>query len=406
MDQQPGSVEVGPYELRVGGEAGTLAQRAPTESVAEIEPLQRALGEPAAKRADGEPAIATEIDEAAEATAKVEQATALCKGIAEGHALDPVQLSLEVGVLLGCLERLDRRKNYKKALRMARALATLLMLLKRWADLLQTLRIGLRAGEELGDQAAIAWARHELGTLRLAAGDVEGADRELRQAREIRERIGDRRGLAATERNMQVLCDRLRRMLRDEELVRRRRPSRMRVLSLATTLALLFGAAGFGAGLLAGGSEEPAGQTRVAEEGVEVGSGPGEGDDGVAAVAERFPLVVTIAGEGSGAVEGESLTCERTCEVELPAGAEVVLDGVAGEGSAFDGFSGACSGSGPCALTMNEPQSVTATFSPLPEEGTVPEASDSSGTFDGEPTEEDLPEEEEEEAQGIDAEGP
>ncbi len=99
---------------------------------------------------------------------------------------------------------------------MARALATLLMLLKRWADLLRTLRSALRAAEQLDDQEAIAWAKHELGTLRLAAGDLEGADRDLCQAREIRERIGDRRGLAATERNMAVLCKRLRAMLHEK----------------------------------------------------------------------------------------------------------------------------------------------------------------------------------------------
>ena len=101
------------------------------------------------QKAEAASALATEVEAASEATAKIERAVALGKGIGEGEALDPTQLSLEVGTLLDCLERLDRRGKHKKSLQMARALATLLMLLKRWADLLRTLRSGLRAAEQI-----------------------------------------------------------------------------------------------------------------------------------------------------------------------------------------------------------------------------------------------------------------
>lgn len=253
MDREALTVAVGPYLLEVGGEAGTLVER-DGSGEAESGSLRRAFEEPEPK-AERAPALVTEVEGASESTAKIERAVALCKGIGEGQALNPTQLGLEVGALLDCLERLDRKKEHKKSLQMARALATLLMLLKRWADLLQTLRLALRAGETLGDQAAVAWARHELGTLRLAAGDVEGADRDLCRAREIRERIGDRRALAATERNMGALCDRVRSMLRDEQLVRRgarseKAPTRM--LALAGALAIFFGG-GVAAGALVGG---------------------------------------------------------------------------------------------------------------------------------------------------------
>lgn len=254
-EEVQGSIEVGPYRLRVGGEAGALLEPGKEVAGAEAEELRQALAErePEAEPEERAPAVASEIDEAAEATTKIEQAVALCKGVGEGRALDPDQLALEVGTLLDCLERLDRKKKHKKAIQLARALATLLMLLKRWAALLQTLRIALRAGEELGDEAAIAWAEHEIGTLRLAAGDVEGADRGLRRAREVRERIGDRRGMAATNRNMQVLCDRLREMLRSRELVRPRARSRLllRLIPLAAVFALVFGG-GAAAGLFTG----------------------------------------------------------------------------------------------------------------------------------------------------------
>ncbi len=250
------SVEVGAYVLQLGEAGGTIVTRGESAEEAEIEPLRHALAESGPEAPDHRPDVADEIDEAAESTAKVEKAVALCKGVTEGHALSPDQLALEVGSLLDCLERLDRKKEHKKALRMARALATLLMLLKRWADLLETLRIALRAGEQLGDLEAIAWARHELGSLHLAAGDVEGAARDLHQARDVREQIGDRRGLATTNRNLQVLCDRLQAMLRSEELIRRqardRRPSLRYLLAGATLAAFLF-AGGVAAGMTIGG---------------------------------------------------------------------------------------------------------------------------------------------------------
>src|SRR5215218_8519806 len=164
-------VEVGGFTLAVGSSAGTLIEQGGgTKGVDEAEPLRQALDEPASAKAETGPAFAAEVEEASGSTAKIERAVALGKGIGEGQALDPTQLSLEVGALLDCLERLDRKKQHKKSLQMARALTSLLMLLKRWADLLKTLRGALRAAEQLGDQEAIGWARHELGTLRVAAG--------------------------------------------------------------------------------------------------------------------------------------------------------------------------------------------------------------------------------------------
>lgn len=274
MDREALSVAVGPYLLEVGREPGTLVEAGGGDQGAEAEALREAVDGAEPKAEERAPALAAEVDEAAEATTRIEQAVALCKGAAEGHALDPDQLALEVGTLLDCLERLDRKKEHKKALQLARSLSTLLMLLKRWASLVQTLRTALRAGRALGDDSAIAWAEHELGTLRLAAGDVEGAQRCLGEAREIRKRIGDRRGLAATERNLGALCDRLQQMLRDEELVRRasieRQPFPRRLVVAALAVVLL--GAGFAAGMVAG---DDSNQGTVAESAVgETGPGP------------------------------------------------------------------------------------------------------------------------------------
>jgi hypothetical protein len=295
-------------------------------------------------------------------TTNIEKAASLCKGVSEGRTFAPEQLALEVGVLLDCLERLDKRKQHKKALRLARALATLLMLLKRWSDLLRTLRIALEAGKALGDLEAVAWARHELGSLRLVAGDLQGADRDLREAGEIRERIGDRRGLAATERNLRILCDRLRQMVQDEELIRRsasRRPSALRMLALAAIFALLFGAGGFGAGYVAG---DGGAQNQSAAEDQRNGDGKGPTGDN----DQDHLLFVTLAGEGGGTVTGAGLECgESSCEAVVEAGEDVTLVADAAEGWIFASFSsGPCEGTDPCELTMSSPVWLVATFAP------------------------------------------
>lgn len=260
-EASPGSIAIGGFSLQVGGAGGVVVQQSTAPAAEGTGTLAQALEEPHPKDEGAVAAAAGTVESASDVTAKCERAVSLGKGVAEGKAFSPDQLSSEVGVLLDLLERLDRKGRHKEELRVARALATLLMLLRRWAALLQTLRTALHAAEEIGDLDAVAWAKHEIGSLRLVARDVEGAERSLHEAREIRERIGDRRGLAATNRNLGTLCECLRQMLREEDLVRPRprnpRPMALRVLALAAVFALAFGA-----GVLAGnsgGSDKQAG---------------------------------------------------------------------------------------------------------------------------------------------------
>lgn len=245
-DPPIGTVEAGGYLLRVGDAAGTIVERVGGEGTAE-QPRPSVDG-------PGKPPSAIDaatgaVDDAAAVTAKVERAVALGKGVAEGQAFDPEQLSLEVDSLLGLLERLDRQGRAEEVLRLARALSTVVSLLKRWVALLRALRAALRASEKLGDLDGLAWAKHELGTLHLVTGDVAGAERCLREALATRERLGDRRGMAATSRNTQALCERLRQMLRERKLVQHSSrlpiPQRPLLLAcLAAALLLLGGAAG------------------------------------------------------------------------------------------------------------------------------------------------------------------
>jgi hypothetical protein len=402
MAREP-AIEVGTYVLRLGEAGGTIVQPGGGPGEAAVKPLRTALEDAEQTAADPKKrGVADEVEEAAEATSKVEKAVALCKGVVEGRGLSPEQLALEVGTLLDCLERLDRKKKHKDSLRMARALATLLMLLKRWADLLQTLRIALGAAKALGDLEAVAWAEHELGSLRLAAGDLKGADRDLREARRIREEIDDRRGLAVTTRNMQALCDRLRSMLQRDELAPKgdgaRRFSLRYLLAGAAAAALLF-AGGVAAGMIAGGDNKE----NVADEGVVTkggsvdgsgenrnGSGdkagPGKTDEG----SSTYLLTVNIEGEGDGFVTAAS-DCVDSCVEEVPAGQTVNLFASESEGSEFVGFSGACvSEDRSCSLKMTGPMTVTATFEPITE---VSGEDTESGTTPGTTTEEETPSE-------------
>lgn len=244
-------VAVGPYLLTIGSPAGTTLRGTSADAEEESRSLADAFDTVAAP---SEPAgsVATAVtdltDEAADATSRVEQALALGKGISEGRTLDPAQLGLEVDTLLDLLGRLDREGKHEDALRLARALSKLYALLRRWAGLLRA----LRTVEKFSDLKGVAWAKHELGTLQLAAGDVQGAEENLDEARRLREQIGDRRDLAATEHNLQVQCEQLRQMLRQKELVRPTPRPPIPHLPLLIALAALLLASGVGAGVIAG----------------------------------------------------------------------------------------------------------------------------------------------------------
>ncbi len=77
-----------------------------------------------------------------------------------------------------------------------------------------------------------------------------------------------------------------------------------------------------------------------------------------------FALSVTLAGTGSGTVTSSptGITCPSTCSANFNSGTVVTLTEVAGSGSTFAGWSGACSGTGACSVTMSAAKSVTATF--------------------------------------------
>jgi hypothetical protein len=75
-------------------------------------------------------------------------------------------------------------------------------------------------------------------------------------------------------------------------------------------------------------------------------------------------LTVTKAGSGSGTVTSTpaGIACGATCTSQFNDGTAVTLTAAAAAGSRFTGWSGDCSGTGNCALTMSANHAVTATF--------------------------------------------
>lgn len=75
-------------------------------------------------------------------------------------------------------------------------------------------------------------------------------------------------------------------------------------------------------------------------------------------------LAVEKTGDGTGRVRSlpAGIDCGSTCSADFDAGATVALTATPGNGSSFAGWSGACSGTGTCTVTMSEARSVTARF--------------------------------------------
>ena len=79
-------------------------------------------------------------------------------------------------------------------------------------------------------------------------------------------------------------------------------------------------------------------------------------------------LSVSKAGTGTGTVISSpaGINCGATCSASYSSGTSVSLTATADSGSTFNGWSGACTGTGACTVTMDAAKSVTATFSVLP----------------------------------------
>jgi hypothetical protein len=82
-----------------------------------------------------------------------------------------------------------------------------------------------------------------------------------------------------------------------------------------------------------------------------------------------YPLSTTIAGPGGGSVSTTpaGITCTSSCSHAFPAGSSVSLTATPDAASEFGAWSGDCAGLDPtvCKVTLDQPRSVTASFTDL-----------------------------------------
>lgn len=84
----------------------------------------------------------------------------------------------------------------------------------------------------------------------------------------------------------------------------------------------------------------------------------------LATIAGNLRLEVAKSGNGSGSVTSSpsGISCGSTCFADYAAGTTVTLTAKADSGSAFKGWSGPCSGTGSCEVTLNAAAQVGAEF--------------------------------------------
>jgi hypothetical protein len=94
----------------------------------------------------------------------------------------------------------------------------------------------------------------------------------------------------------------------------------------------------------------------------------------------QYALSISGSGGGNGSVTSNpaGISCtltagsaSGTCNASYAAGASVTLTAIPAGGSSFSGWSGACSGSGACTVSMTQARTVTASFVAMPPPVTI-----------------------------------
>jgi hypothetical protein len=96
---------------------------------------------------------------------------------------------------------------------------------------------------------------------------------------------------------------------------------------------------------------------------VDGGSGHAYCDIGAVELQPTAVLSVDFRGAGQVTDDTGALNCSGDCSTEYMIGANVTLTATTVSGWSFDGWSGACSGTNPCTLLMDQDRAVMARFS-------------------------------------------
>jgi len=121
------------------------------------------------------------------------------------HAPVTGALAQEGSLLLGVLGQAAQHQQWSEVLRLARAMDGPFMVAGQWGRWEQIWKLGLQAGEALGDQEAIAYAYHQLGTRALCLDDPFTANSYLTQALLMREASGQTTAAHASYHNLHGL---------------------------------------------------------------------------------------------------------------------------------------------------------------------------------------------------------
>ena len=81
-------------------------------------------------------------------------------------------------------------------------------------------------------------------------------------------------------------------------------------------------------------------------------------------VTQQLQLSLAIAGRGSVESDVPGIDCAASCTTDWDAGSRVSLEPLPGAGQRFVRWTGACSGSGPCDVSLQAAQSVGVLFAP------------------------------------------
>jgi uncharacterized repeat protein (TIGR03803 family) len=95
------------------------------------------------------------------------------------------------------------------------------------------------------------------------------------------------------------------------------------------------------------------------------GGGPNLGGTAFSLQVNEDTLTVTLAGDGTVTSTDGFINCPGMCSHIYQHDAQVTLNATAAGGWNFSDWSGACTGTGSCNVTMSQPQTVTANFSQL-----------------------------------------
>src|SRR5207247_2737863 len=102
---------------------------------------------------------------------------------------------------------------------------------------------------------------------------------------------------------------------------------------------------------------------------------------------QTFTLTVSKAGTGSGTVASTpaGISCGADCSASYASGTAVTLTAAPAADAIFTGWSGGCTGTGACAVTLSAATTVTATFDLQTFTLTVSKAGTSDGTVTSTP---------------------